>query len=40
MANLSGKDMVFETRQALTHFVRDLEIHQVRLARYLTPGRN
>jgi hypothetical protein len=34
MANLSGKDMVFETRQALAHFVRELDIHQVRLAGY------
>jgi hypothetical protein len=34
MANLSGKDMVFETRQAVAHFVRDLDIRQVRLARY------
>ena len=34
MANLSGKDMVFETRQALAHFVRELDIQQVRLAGY------
>ena len=34
MANLSDKDMVFETRQALAHFVRELDIQQVRLAGY------
>jgi hypothetical protein len=27
MANLSDKDMVFETRQALAHFVRELDVH-------------